>query len=146
MAEKYYSHENSIPAKIEFLLLLGGLYQAEGSNYDSLAAYRSFSDALAWSDEMIKKAPNEPAYKYRAGLALFGLHEYRDADEYLQLAWFTERRAYFLGDILLERGKVNDVLGNREKAIRFYQECLANQSSVRHHELCREYIEKPYGE
>jgi tetratricopeptide (TPR) repeat protein len=144
LAEQYYSFENSPPAKIEFLLLLGNLYQGKGENYDSTKAHRYFSDALAWCKEMIRKTPNEPAFKYRAGLALMGLGEYAEANDYLELAWFTERRAYFLGHILLERGKVNDKLGNREAAINFYQECLANPSASKHQELARQYLDKPF--
>ncbi len=146
LAEKYYSYENSPPAKIEFLLMLGRLYQGKGKNYDSTKAQRYFSDALAWCREMIKKVPNDPAYKYRAGLALIGLRQYTEANDYLELAWFTERRVYFLGHILLERGKVNDMLGNRDEAIGFYQECLVNPSASRHQKLSRQYIDEPFTE
>lgn len=144
LAEKYYSFENSPPAKIEFLLLLGQLYRGKGENYDSAKAHRYFSDALAWCKEMIRKTPTEPAYKYRAGLAFIGLREYAEANDYLELAQFTERRAYFLGHILLERGKVNDMLGKRDEAVRLYQECLANPSASKHQELSRQYIDKPF--
>ncbi|RKX23084.1 MAG: hypothetical protein DRP51_01235 [Candidatus Zixiibacteriota bacterium] len=146
LAEKYYSYENSPPAKIEFLLLLGRLYQGKGENFDSTKAHRYFSDALAWCREMIKKVPNDPAYKFRAGLALIGMRDYSEADNFLELAWFTEKRAYFLGHILLERGKVNDMLGNRDEAVMFYQKCLANPSALRHHEYSRQYIDKPFTE
>ncbi len=146
MAEKYYNIETSVPAKIEFLLLIGELRKTRGAYYDSLAAHRAFSDALAWCQEMIAKAPNDPAFKFRAGLANEGLGQYKEADDYLELAWFTEHRTYFLGHILLERGKVNDKLGNRDAALRFYQECLAGKASARHQELCRQYIDKPFSE
>ncbi len=144
LAEKYYSFENSPPAKIEFLLLLGRLYEGKGKYYDSTKASRSFSDALAWCREMIKKAPNDPAYKYRAGMAYIGLGQYREANDFLELAWFTERRAYFMGHILLELGKVNDLLGNRDEAIKFYQDCLDWPSASQHQELSRQYINKPF--
>ena len=47
LAEKYYSYENSPPAKIEFLIMLGRLYQGKGKYYDTTKAHRYFSDALA---------------------------------------------------------------------------------------------------
>jgi len=144
LAEKYYSFENSPPAKIEFLLLLGRLYEGKGKNYDSTKASRSFSDALAWCREMIKKVPNDPAYKFRAGMAYIGLGQYSEANDFLELAWFTERRAYFMGHILLERGMVNDLLGNRHEAIKFYQDCLDWPSASQHQVLSRQYINKPF--
>jgi tetratricopeptide (TPR) repeat protein len=143
-AEKYYSIEQTIPAKIEFLLLLGRLYEADGPHNDTTKARRSFEDALTWANEMIAKVPDDPAFVLRAGLAHFGLKEYTEARNLLEIAYFTETRDFYLGQILAELGRVNDILGNREDAIRYYQEGLAVQSPVYYREICRRYLDEPY--
>jgi len=144
MAEKYYGIEQAIPAKVEFLLLLGDLYGAAGPNYDSAAAHRSYTDALTWTNEMMSRTPDDPTFFLRAARAHFGLKDYGEAKDLLEMAYFLETRSFYLGQILAELGQVNDILGDREAAVRFYQECLNIQSPIYFRELCRRYIDEPY--
>jgi tetratricopeptide (TPR) repeat protein len=144
LAEEHYGREASPAGKIEFLLFLGGLYQDEGEHHDAEKAERYFSDAAVWSADMMAKVPDDPTFKLRAGLANLGLGLYDEARTFLDIAHFTEIRSYQLGRILLALGNLYDVLGDHEKAVPYYRECLANQSSAHHRELAVKYIEKPY--
>jgi len=144
MAQEYYSLETSTPAKIEFLLFLGEMYGAPGKNYDSLQAYRSYSDALSWTREVLANSPYDPSYQLRAGQALMGLGEYDEARGFLEVAYFTETRTFNTGKILLSLGKLYDLTGNRERAEEFYNACLANQSAAWHQEQCRRYLDEPF--
>lgn len=146
LAEDFYNKEPSIPGKIEFLLLLGGLYKNPGMNQDSEKAEKYFSDAAIWSSDLMARVPDDPVYKLRTGLAYFGLRQYRDAIQYLELAHFTEQRAYHLGRILVHLGMLYDVIGDHDKAVEYYQACLASPSAQYHRELCRQYIVEPYKE
>ncbi len=146
LAEEFYGKEQSPPGKIEFLLLLGALYKAPGMNQDTAKAEKYFSDAAVWSSDMMAKVPDDPVYKLRAGLAYFGLGQYHDAIQYLELARFTEQRAYHTGRILVNLGMLYDVIGDHDKAVEYYQACLASPSAQYHRELCRKYIVKPYKE
>ncbi len=143
-AENFYSYETTTPAKIEFLLFLGSMYGTPGTNYDSLEAHRSYSDALSWTMEVLGRVPQDPSYQLRAGLANFGLKDYDGAAEHLEFAYFTETRTFNLGNILLALGMLHDAQNQRDKAIEYYQACLANQSSVRDQELCRRYLNEPF--
>lgn len=143
-AQKYYSVETSTPAKIEFLLFLGEMYEAPGKNHDSLQAYRSYSDALAWTREVLASSPRDPSYQLRAGQALMGLGEYEDARSFLEVARFIETRTFNIGKILLILGKLNDLTGNRTQAEDYYRACLANQSAAWHQAECRRYLDEPF--
>jgi len=146
LAEDFYEKEQSVPGKIEFLLFLGKLYGSTGENQNSEKAERYFSDAAVWASDMMAKVPDDPVYKLRTGLAYFGLKQYHDARQYLELAYFTEQRAYHVGRILLNLGMLYDALGDHDMAVEYYQTCLASPSAEYHRELCRQYIEKPYKE
>ncbi len=143
-AQKYFSVESTTPAKIEFLLFLGEMYGAPGKNHDSLQAYRSYSDALAWTKEVLASSPRDPSYQLRAGRALMGLEKYEDARSFLEVAYFTETRTFNLGEILLTLGKLNDLMGNRAQAEDYYHACLANQSAAWFQEECRRYLAEPF--
>lgn len=144
LADDIYEKEKSIPGKIEFLLFLGKMRGTKGSHYDSVAANRDFSDALAWATDMLNKVPEDPSHKLRAGLACLGLREYKKAGQYLDVAFFTEHRTYYRGEILLALGNLYDLLGNRAKAKEYYQQGLAAPLAVFERDLCMKYIDKPY--
>ena len=144
LAEDNYEKEQSIPGQIEFLLLMGGLYKNSAMYQDTAKSEKYFSDAAALSSNIMNKVPDDPVYKLRTGLAYFGLRQYRDAIQYLELAQFTEQRAYHMGRILLHLGMLYDVIGERDKAIEYYKACIEHRSAEYHRELCRQYIVKPY--
>ncbi|UCD95541.1 MAG: tetratricopeptide repeat protein, partial [Candidatus Zixiibacteriota bacterium] len=144
LAEEAYGSEQTMAGKIEFLLFLGEMYQTGGKYYDSVKADRNFSDALVWANDMIPKAPEDPAFKLRAGLALFGLGEYEHARQHLELARFTELRAFYLGRTLLALGNLYDVLGEHDRAIEYYQKALSIPLSAHDRELCEKYAREPY--
>jgi len=144
LAEEYYPRESSTPGKIEFLLFLGSLYGEPGENYDSVKARRCNADALAWTKEVLAKAPTDASYLFRAGQALSGLGEYAEAERMLQGALYLETRAYHLGYITLELGRLYDAVGKRDLALEYYQNCLVRPAAVWHHDLCRRYLDEPY--
>jgi len=144
IAEAAYPLETTGAGKIEFLLFLGAMYGARGSHYDSAMAEQSYSDALFWTTDMMPRAADDPAFNMRAGLAALGLKKYDEAAAYLELAHFTERRVYFLGRTTMHLGMLHDLLGDRARAVEYYQEALTLPLGTHHRELCERYIEKPY--
>ncbi|PKK84209.1 MAG: hypothetical protein CVT49_04375 [candidate division Zixibacteria bacterium HGW-Zixibacteria-1] len=144
MAENYYNIEPNVPGKIEIMLFLGDMYGASGTYHDSAKAEGYYSDALIWSREMIPKAPEDPIFRLRAGLALMGLGEYDEARQYLELCDFIELRAYYLGLIKLNLGELADLQGNHAKAIESYRDALSVPLADYYRKLCEQYIEKPY--
>lgn len=143
-AEDYYLYEQSRPGKVEFLLFLGEMYGTPGTHYDSVKANDNFADAFAWSIKMIPQAPLDPAPKLRAGRALLGLKRYNEAGQYLELAHFTEQRAYYRGRALLYLGKLHDAMDEHDKAIIYYQHAIEIQLADFDREECIKYIDKPY--
>jgi len=144
MAEDALSEVQTTIAKIEFLLFLGDIYNAGGKYHDSAKADRYFSDALAWSSELMAKMPEEPIYKFRSGLAYLGLGKYQEARQLLELADFTELRTYYLGKIRLALGNLHDIRHERQKAVEYYQKALQISLAAHDRELCEKYIERPY--
>ncbi len=144
LAEEYLGLETTTPGKIEFLLFLGKLKNAPGAFHDSAAAERYLADALYWSTDMINKAPDDPAYKMRAGLAALELGDLADAEQYLEFAHFTERRAIYRGRIIPAMGKLYDLAGKRELALEYYGEGLNSQIAIYCKDLCKKYIDRPY--
>jgi tetratricopeptide (TPR) repeat protein len=144
LAEEFYPAEKNPAGKIDFLLFLGQIHGRRGTYYNRVAAEQYFSDALAWSGELLAKATDDPQHKLRAGLACLGLKEYGKAEQYLKIAEFTEKRPFFMGEILMALGNLNDLRGDRDKGIEFYQRCLAYPLAERQRELCLKYIDAPF--
>ncbi len=144
LADDYYQAEKTPAGKIEFLLFLGRIYAQKGKYQNAATAQQNFTDALAWSTELIGKAPEDPIHKLRAGLACLGLKEYGTASDYLRIAEFTESRPLFLGEILTALGNLSDLQGNHKEAAGYYQRALEYPLSVYQHDLCIRYIDKPY--
>ncbi|MCX6827067.1 MAG: tetratricopeptide repeat protein [candidate division Zixibacteria bacterium] len=144
LAEKFYPVEKSTPGKIEFQLFLGKMYGAKGSNFDSTAANKYFTNALAWSSDMAAKAPEDPTYKLRMGLAYLGLEDFENAEKYLELALFFERRPFHQGEALIGLGNLYDLSQNHKKAIEFYQRALTLPLAAYQRDLCIKYIDQPY--
>jgi tetratricopeptide (TPR) repeat protein len=144
LAEDYYGLEKSEAGKIEFLLFLGKMHSARGKSNDSAAAEQEFGDALSYSSAMISRAPDEHAYKLRAGLALLGLKDYDRAAQFLELALFVEQRSFYLGEILLALGNLYDSKNEHAEAIKYYQEAMAGPLGAHQRNLCEKYINKPY--
>lgn len=144
LAGDFYQAEKSTAGKIEFLLFLGKIYGQKGKYHNGATARQNFSDALAWSTEMISKSPDDPIHKLRAGLAYLGLKEYGKASEYLKMAEFTELRPLFLGEILIALGNLDDLRSDHKEGIMYYQRALSYPLSVYQRDLCVKYIDKPY--
>lgn len=144
LAEDFYQAEKSMAGKIEFLLFLGKIYSQKGKCHNADTARQNFTDALAWSTEMISKAPDDPINKLRAGLACLGLKEFGKASDYLKMAEFTESRPLFLGEILIALGNLEDLRSNHREAVVYYQRALGFPLSVYQHDVCIKYIDNPY--
>jgi tetratricopeptide (TPR) repeat protein len=144
LAGEYYPVEKSNVGKVEFLLFLGKMYGQKGKNYDSAMANQYFSDAYAWAADIVSKAADDPAHKLRAGLACLGLREFDKAENYLEIASFTEFRSLFIGEVLIAFGNLYDLRGNHEKAMEYYRKCLTYPLAVYQHDLCNKYIDTPY--
>ncbi len=144
LAEENFRYELSLPGKVEFLLFLGEMYGTRGTHYDSAKAHDNFADALVWANDMIPQAPLDPAPKLKAGQASLGLGRYEEARQFLEVARFTEMRAYYLGRALLYLGKLEDVLGDHDKAIEYYREAISLPIADFDRELCLRHIQEPY--
>jgi tetratricopeptide (TPR) repeat protein len=146
MAEDFYGVEKSVAGKISFLLFLGEMKKSPGPWRDSAMAEQYFSDAYYWAQELMSQSSDDPTSRFWAGMALFGLGDLNEALTYLETALFLETRSFYLGDILLTLGKINDLQGNRERALAFYREAINAPISVHNHELCTRYTKQPYTE
>ncbi|SYZ72694.1 hypothetical protein TRIP_C20809 [Candidatus Zixiibacteriota bacterium] len=144
IAEKVYDIEKSVPGKIEFLLFMGKMEGSPGVWRDTAKAENHFSEALGMTLQMMAQIPDDPTYKIRAGLASLGLHEYDKAGQYLDVAYFTEQRSYYLGEVLLALGNLEDLQGKRKAATEYYQQGLRLPLAVYQRDLCTKYIDKAY--
>jgi tetratricopeptide (TPR) repeat protein len=144
LADDNYGSEKLEAGKIEFLLFMGKIHGTRGKLYDSALAEQEYSDALSYSNAMISRAPDEHAFKLRAGLALLGLKEYDRAEQFLELALFVEQRSFYQGEILLALGNLYDLKKDHDKAIKYYQEAISGPIGVYQRQLCMKYIGEPY--
>jgi len=144
LAEKYFGLEQSIPVKIELLLFIGQIKNSPGSYRDSATAEQYLADALYWSVDMMNKASDDPSYRMRAGLAALELGDFTEAEQYLEFALFTEKRAVYLGRIIPALGKLYDLTGRRQLALSYYQDGLNSPIAVCYRDICKKYIDRPY--
>ncbi|MFH2035804.1 MAG: hypothetical protein ABIJ45_05320 [Candidatus Zixiibacteriota bacterium] len=144
IAESYFPKEQTAGGKTEFLLFLGDILNTPGTYMDTSKAQGYFKDALTWSKDMMTQVPNEPAHKLRAGMACLGLKRYAEAQGYLEVSLFTEKRTYFLARTLLNMGNLFDATGNHDRAIDYYREALELPLADFDRIACLYYIDHPY--
>jgi len=144
IAETYFPMEQTTGGKIEFLIFIGNILSTSGPYSDTTTAKKYFQDVLTWSSDLMAQAPHEPAYKLRAGMACMGLKMYAEAQGYLEISLFTEKRTYFLARTLLSLGNLYDALGNHKRAIDYYQEALELPLADFDQKACLKYIDHPY--
>jgi len=123
----------------EYFIESGRLRILEGQRADSLLNIAA-SIVIGHSQTM----PHDPAGYSVAGQAFSLIGNFDMARENLQTAFFLEKRPYFLGQVLLELGKLADLEGERNRARDYYNEVLSISSGEYQKALAKRYLEKKY--
>jgi len=70
--------------------------------------------------------------------------QYEKADEYFQVSLFLESRPYYLGILLLDLGRLEDLRGNRDKAMEYYTKLSKVNAGAYQRYLAQRYFQTPY--
>jgi len=144
-ARKYFSYlmdnSESVPLKIDAHLYLGRMLLMEGLS-DSADSH--FTLALNGCKRLLSRYPDNSLYSIRAGEAALHLKEYKAAVQYLEYAEYVEFRPFYQGRILLARGMIYDLTGDRENAKLYYQRTLNTKAPFFDKSLAQSYLEKPF--
>ena len=109
------------------------------ANADS-SLMRAADGAIAGTES----APDDPRAYLVAGKAFALLGRYDRAADNLNIAYFLERKPYYLASTLLELGKTADLQGKRKEAIEYYTKASKSAGGVYIDKLCEKYIKSGY--
>lgn len=122
-----------------YYLIIGRLRTMTGLGADSILNMVA-SNALSSASQ----APQDPSYYLTAGRALMLLGKYDQAKENLETSNFLERRPYFVGQTLLELGRLMDLEGKRDEAKDYYKSIIEMNAGAYEKSLAKRYLEKKY--
>ncbi len=130
-------------------ILLGRITLAEG---DTLLAHDYYADALNAMERIYQFGRTSPAYLLRLGQVHIGLamcnnEPYATAQSYLDQALYFEvypTRVIFITRILRELGRLADIEGRREEAIKYYQQALSFPLPPDFETETRGYVIEPF--
>lgn len=131
----------SASIRVDSRLHLGRILLREG---DRESADSQFVMAYNYSRSMLKNNPDDPLANLRAGQALMYQEDYENARTYLSLAEFVEFRPFYLGQVYLSLGQLDDISGKREQAQKYYQKVLKIKASAIDQVMARKYLSKPF--
>lgn len=144
-SRKYFDYlmdnSESVPLRIDAHLYLGRMFLEEGL-LDSADTH--FTLALNGCKRLLARYPDNSLYSIRAGEATLYLKEYKAAVQYLEYAEYVEFRPFYQGRILLARGMIYDLTGDRENAKSYYQRTLDINAPFLDKSLAQSYLEKPF--
>jgi tetratricopeptide (TPR) repeat protein len=139
-AESYLEQiEGKIDITPDYLIALGTLRKMQGNAADSI-----LTTAAMISLKSAELQPQEPANYLSAGQAFMLLGQYGRAEENLNIAYFLEKRPYFIGCTLLELGKLMDLEGKRDKAQEYYRDVLDIKAGGYQKYLAKKYLNAKY--
>jgi tetratricopeptide (TPR) repeat protein len=127
---------NSLP---DYYVESGRLNLLAGKPADSLL---SIAAALALNRARV--VPHDPANYLVAGQAFMLMGDFPRAEENLRTSHFLETRPYFLGQVLLELGKLQDLKGERKAAREYYDEVLSIKAGAYQKMLAKKFLENKY--
>jgi hypothetical protein len=90
------------------------------------------------------QTPQYSRYYLIAGKAFGLLGQFDRAGENLDIAYFLERRPYYQALALLALGRLNDMEGNRQEAVKYYRKIAGIEGGEYLISLARKYIEAPF--
>jgi tetratricopeptide (TPR) repeat protein len=123
----------------EYFIEAGRLNLMKGQPADSL-----LGQAAAMALSRAAQTPHDPINYLVAGQALALMGDYGMAQENLETAHFLETRPYFLGQVLLELGKLSDLKGERDRAREYYDEVSSINAGAYQKALTKRYLETKY--
>jgi tetratricopeptide (TPR) repeat protein len=122
-----------------YYLIVGRLRTMTGLGADSILNMVA-SNALSSA----ANAPQDPSFYLTAGRALMLLGKYDQAKENLETSNFLERRPYFIGQTLLELGRLMDLQGKRNEAKSYYKSIIEMNAGAYEKSLAKKYLENKY--
>ena len=122
-----------------YYLIVGRLRTMTGLGADSILNMVA-SNALSSASQ----APQDPSFYLTAGRALMLSGKYDQAKENLETSNFLERRPYFIGQTLLELGRLMDMQGKREEAREYYKSIIEINAGAYEKSLARKYLDEKY--
>jgi tetratricopeptide (TPR) repeat protein len=126
-------------ARPEYFIESGRLKVFQGQRADSLLAM-----AAAIAMNHAQSMPHDPANYLVAGQAFLHMGHLDRAGENLETSYFLDRRPYYMGQILLELGRLYDLKGERDRALEFYNEVISINSGAYQKSLAKRYLNKKY--
>jgi tetratricopeptide (TPR) repeat protein len=131
--------ERSNLSSVDYLMALGRLQIMRGMPADSIIIRAA--DIAA---SRIQRIPDDARSYYWVGRAFMLLEQYEKADEYLQVSLFLENRPYYLGILLLDLGRLEDLRGNRDKAMEYYTKLSQVNAGAYQRHMAQRYLQSPY--
>lgn len=128
----------------EARVLLGDILSRSGDSEDRSRAKELYREAQVLMEQALGPQPFVAVYHLWAGLAAMGQGLLPTARDYLQMAEFLETRAFHQGLISLSLGQLSDLQDERDQALYYYREVLAEPSAVYHQEAARRFTKQPY--
>ncbi|UCC79235.1 MAG: hypothetical protein JSW64_13305, partial [Candidatus Zixiibacteriota bacterium] len=108
-------------------------------------------DADSLLDMVIRKAvtvtnrtPDDPRPYLVLGKAYSLMNDYEKSMYYLNTAYFLEDSPFNQAFIVLEMGKAEDLLGDRERASNFYRQIIELDGGEYQKTLAEEYLKSPF--
>ena len=123
----------------QYNLTIGILRAITGQATDSIlnvVATNALSGAAA--------GPQDPSFYLTAGRAFMYMGKYDKAKENLETSIFLEQRPYFIGQTLLELGRLMDLQGKRDEAKGYYKSIIKMNAGDHEKTMARKYLYKKY--
>lgn len=140
-AEKLFNKlGDEIKASPDYYIQAGRLRIMQGQPADSILTV-----AASMALTRAQNVSYDPMNYFTAGQALLLMGRYEKARENLDLAYFLEHRPYFEACILLEQGKLSDLVGERAKAGEYYRSVVEFPRAGAYQKMLAEkYLENKY--
>lgn len=132
---------NGVTTAPEYFIEAGRLRLMRGEKADSILTM-----AAAVAMNRSQTQPNEPVNYLLAGQAFLLMGKYDMARDNLGVAQFLESRPFFLGQTLLEMGKLADLEGRRDEAKDYYGRVMEIKAGAYQKTLVGRYLKQRFAQ